>query len=51
LLDVHEYNGQLAPKAAGLHEKVLGLIHPAAEAQRTADDERPDRVINAQIAH
>ena len=37
LLDIHEYNGQLALKSAGLYEEFLGLIQAEAEAQCVLD--------------
>ena len=37
LLDIHDYNGQLALKAAGLYEEFLGIIHKGAEASRVLD--------------
>jgi 2-polyprenyl-6-methoxyphenol hydroxylase-like FAD-dependent oxidoreductase len=37
LLDIHEYNGQLALKAAGLFEKFREIILAGAEAQRVLD--------------
>src|ERR1700734_2017625 len=37
LLDIHEYNGQLALRAAGLFEEFLELIQAEAEAQCVLD--------------
>src|ERR1700679_1450730 len=37
LLDIHEYNGQLALRAAGLYEKFVRIILPGAEGQRVLD--------------
>jgi 2-polyprenyl-6-methoxyphenol hydroxylase-like FAD-dependent oxidoreductase len=37
LLDIHEYNGQLALNAAGLYEKFVQIILPGAEGQQVLD--------------
>ena len=37
LLDIHEYNGQLALKAAGLYEKFIAIVLPGAEGQQILD--------------
>lgn len=48
MLDIHDYNGQLALKDAGLHEEFLTLIHAGGQALRVAAPdgkllfERPD---------
>ncbi|MDT7800962.1 MAG: hypothetical protein QOI78_4395 [Actinomycetota bacterium] len=37
MLDIHDDSGQLALKAAGLHEKFLTLVHPGGESMRIRD--------------
>lgn len=37
MLDIHDYNGQLALKAAGLFDEFRGIILPGAEGQRVLD--------------
>lgn len=37
MLDIHDYNGQLALKAAGLLDEFRRIIHPGGEATRVLD--------------
>ena len=40
MLDIHDYNGQPALRAAGLYDQFVGLIHPGGEAMRVLSKDR-----------
>ncbi|WP_436521418.1 FAD-dependent oxidoreductase [Actinoplanes sp. HUAS TT8] len=37
MLDIHDYNGQVAIRSAGLHDEFRKIIHPGGEATRILD--------------
>ncbi|WP_433206082.1 FAD-dependent oxidoreductase [Dactylosporangium sp. CS-047395] len=37
MLDIHDYNGQVAIRAAGLYDEFRAIVHPGGEAMRVLD--------------
>lgn len=37
MLDIHDFNGQLALRDAGLYEEFLALVHPGGQQSRVLD--------------
>nr|BFE56053.1 FAD-dependent monooxygenase [Dactylosporangium thailandense] len=51
MLDIHDYNGQVALREAGLFEEFRRIIHPGGEAMRILDRHAAVRVEEADDGH
>jgi hypothetical protein len=50
MLDIHDYNGQLALRDAGLFDQFRGIIHPGGQAMRILDQRNNVRMEEADEA-